>query len=44
VFESGLELLAWPDEEKERYADEHGGGWAEYLGRLAHLLAPRQQG
>jgi uncharacterized protein YndB with AHSA1/START domain len=44
VSESGLELLAWPDAEKERYADEHGGGWVGYLDRLAHLLAPRQQG
>jgi uncharacterized protein YndB with AHSA1/START domain len=39
VVESGHELLAWPDAEKERYADEHRGGWAEYLDRLATLLA-----
>jgi uncharacterized protein YndB with AHSA1/START domain len=44
VSESGHELLSWPDAEKERYADEHEGGWAGYLERLAHLLAPRQQG
>ena len=44
VSESGHELLAWPDAEKERYADEHRGGWAEYLDRLAHLLAKRQSG
>lgn len=44
VVESGHELLAWPDAEKERYADEHRGGWAEYLDRLATLLAKRQSG
>jgi len=41
VVESGHELLAWPDAEKERYADEHRGGWGEYLDRLANLLAKR---
>ena len=44
VSESGHELLAWPDAEKERYAAEHQGGWAEYLDRLAGLLAKRQSG
>ena len=44
VVESGHELLAWPDAEKQRYAGEHGGGWAEYLDRLATLLAKRQPG
>jgi uncharacterized protein YndB with AHSA1/START domain len=39
VAESGHEVLAWADAEKERYADEHRGGWATYLDRLAHLLA-----
>jgi uncharacterized protein YndB with AHSA1/START domain len=39
VTESGHELLAWPDAEKQRYADEHRGGWAEYLDRLASLFA-----
>ena len=42
VAESGHELLAWPDAEKQRYADEHREGWAEYLDRLATLLAKRQ--
>jgi uncharacterized protein YndB with AHSA1/START domain len=37
VVESGHELLAWTDAEKERYAEEHNGGWAGYLGRLAGL-------
>jgi len=44
VVESGHELLAWPDAEKQRYADEHNGGWVEYLDRLAVLLAKRQSG
>jgi uncharacterized protein YndB with AHSA1/START domain len=44
VVESGHELLAWPDAEKQRYAGEHGGGWAGYLDRLATLLAKRQPG
>jgi uncharacterized protein YndB with AHSA1/START domain len=39
VVESGHELLAWPEAEKQRYADEHYGGWAEFLDRLATLLA-----
>src|ERR1022692_4131791 len=44
VVESGHELLPWPDDEKKRYADEHRGGWGEYLDRLAALLAKRQSG
>jgi uncharacterized protein YndB with AHSA1/START domain len=39
VVESGHELLAWTDAEKQRYADEHDGGWADYLNRLAGLFA-----
>jgi uncharacterized protein YndB with AHSA1/START domain len=27
--------------EKQRYADEHSGGWGEFLDRLATLLAKR---
>jgi uncharacterized protein YndB with AHSA1/START domain len=42
VVESGHELLAWPDEEKQRYADEHQEGWGEFLDRLAALAAERQ--
>ena len=42
VVESGHELLAWPDAEKERYADEHRDGWVEYLDRLAGVLAERR--
>ena len=41
VVESGHELCDWPDAEKQRYADEHQGGWGEFLDRLATLLAKR---
>jgi uncharacterized protein YndB with AHSA1/START domain len=44
VSESGHELITWPDEEKERYADEHRGGWTDYLDRLARLVAEHQSG
>jgi uncharacterized protein YndB with AHSA1/START domain len=39
VAESGLEPLPWPDPDKQRYADEHNGGWEGFLDRLAQLLA-----
>jgi uncharacterized protein YndB with AHSA1/START domain len=41
VVESGLEGLAWPKGDKERFVDEHRTGWAMYLDRLAKLLAER---
>ncbi len=41
VTESGLDPLAWPDAEKQRYADGHNEGWDKFLGRLAQLLAPQ---
>jgi uncharacterized protein YndB with AHSA1/START domain len=41
VVESGHELRDWPDAEKRRYADEHQGGWGEFLDRLAGVLAGR---
>jgi len=44
VVESGLELFAWPDAEKERYAEEHRGGWGTFMDRLAKLLAERRRG
>jgi uncharacterized protein YndB with AHSA1/START domain len=44
VVESGHELLAWPDDEKQRYAEEHRGGWATFTDRLAGLLAGRPMG
>jgi uncharacterized protein YndB with AHSA1/START domain len=42
VVERGHESLAWPDAEKQRYADEHQDGWGAILGRLATLLGKRQ--
>jgi uncharacterized protein YndB with AHSA1/START domain len=44
VVESGHELLAWSDGEKDRYAEEHNGGWATFMDRLARLLAERPRG
>lgn len=44
VVESGHELRAWPDAEKERYAEEHREGWVEFLDRLAVLVAKRRLG
>jgi uncharacterized protein YndB with AHSA1/START domain len=44
VVERGHEVLPWSDAEKERYAEEHRGGWATYLARLATLLASRSKG
>lgn len=42
VVESGLELLAWPDAQKENYAAEHNGGWATFLGRLDALVTEQR--
>ncbi|MGB6454665.1 MAG: SRPBCC domain-containing protein [Streptosporangiaceae bacterium] len=44
VTESGHELLAWPDAEKQRYADEHRDGWGEFLDGLTSVLAERRPG
>jgi uncharacterized protein YndB with AHSA1/START domain len=44
VVESGHELLAWPDAEKDRYTREHGDGWGDFLDRLAKLLNVRRSG
>jgi uncharacterized protein YndB with AHSA1/START domain len=35
VVESGLDLVPWPDDEKQGYADSHSNGWARHLGRLS---------
>ena len=40
----GLELFGWPNAEKDRYAEEHRGGWATFMDRLARLLAERRRG
>jgi uncharacterized protein YndB with AHSA1/START domain len=42
VVESGHESLDWPAAEKQRYADDHRGGWGTMLDRLATLAAKRQ--
>ena len=34
VVESGLDLLPWPDDEKQRYFDSHADGWARHLEQL----------
>ena len=44
VVESGLDMLAWPDDEKRRYADEHQNGWGAFLDRLARFGPDRQEG
>jgi uncharacterized protein YndB with AHSA1/START domain len=42
--ETGHELRAWPAAEKQRYADEHLDGWAEFLDRLGGVLVERRSG
>ncbi|HYY19986.1 MAG TPA: SRPBCC domain-containing protein, partial [Streptosporangiaceae bacterium] len=39
VSESGHERRDWPETEKQRYADEHRAGWADFLNRLTGVLA-----
>jgi len=39
VTETGHELRAWPDEEKQRYAAEHQEGWGDFLDRLDTVVA-----
>jgi uncharacterized protein YndB with AHSA1/START domain len=41
VVESGHELRAWSDSEKNRYAQEHREGWGAFTDRLVRLLAER---
>ena len=38
VRESGLDAMPLPDDEKERFADSHGGGWDECFERLEGLF------
>jgi uncharacterized protein YndB with AHSA1/START domain len=38
VTESGHEARGWSEAEIQRYADDHQGGWGEFLDRLAGLL------
>jgi uncharacterized protein YndB with AHSA1/START domain len=39
VVETGVELLAWPDDEKQSYVEDHSGGWTTCFNRLAQLFA-----
>ena len=39
VTETGLDATPWPQDEKERYVEDHRRGWAHHLGRLEVLLA-----
>jgi uncharacterized protein YndB with AHSA1/START domain len=41
VTEGGHEARDWPAADKGRYADEHQGGWGEFLDRLVTLIAKR---
>jgi uncharacterized protein YndB with AHSA1/START domain len=41
VTETGHELRAWRDEEKQRYAAEHQEGWGDFLGRLDAAVTKR---
>jgi len=34
VVETDIELMPWPDAEKEEFADSHEAGWAMHLERL----------
>ena len=38
VVETGFELLAWPDDEKARYAEDHRQGWSVHVGKLREFL------
>jgi len=42
VTESGHELRAWPEAEKQRYAGEHQEGWGDFLDRLVTVAAKNQ--
>ena len=41
VVETGLDEVAWSDDEKARYADDHRHGWEYHVGRLGALFAAR---
>ncbi|HXY95198.1 MAG TPA: SRPBCC domain-containing protein [Acidimicrobiia bacterium] len=40
VVETGVERMAWPADERDRYVREHLEGWSTFLGRL-RSYAPR---
>ena len=39
LVETGLELLMWPDHQKDEYAADHDRGWALFVPRLAGLYS-----
>jgi uncharacterized protein YndB with AHSA1/START domain len=48
VVESGFRAVGWPEEDMERYVEEHGSGWdvhlaslRDHVGRLSRASAPR---
>jgi len=41
VVETGLESVSWPEDEKERYVEDHRHGWAHHLGSLENLFASK---
>ena len=43
VVETGVESLAWPDDEKHSYVEDHRGGWTMCFTRLSALFAPTSQ-
>ena len=38
VVETGIGVVAWPDDEKARYAEDHRQGWSVHFRRLGDLL------
>ena len=38
MTETGLDGVAWSDEQKVSYADDHRHGWAVHIGRIGELL------
>jgi uncharacterized protein YndB with AHSA1/START domain len=44
VVETGLVELEWPDADKEKYADEHGKGWATHLASLREYVVRPPEG
>ena len=44
VLESGFQRLAWPEEDKGRYAGENADGWVHELNQLRDYVAGRRSG
>jgi uncharacterized protein YndB with AHSA1/START domain len=41
VIETGLEAIAWSEDQKARYVEDHRRGWAHHLGRLVAIFAAK---